>query len=105
MVCVGGHGEAPMCNLLTMCKMVYKSLKLEWTEGCICYGLDVDEEPFNDLDEAKKREVFDRMVEAILKDYDIQNITIDLLRQYGEYKHIGHCDECGDNISSFTLEI
>lgn len=80
-------------------------MKLEYTEGCICYGLDVDEEPFNDLDEAKKREIFDRMVEAILKDYDIQNITIDLLRQYGEYKHIGHCDECGDNISSFTLEI
>lgn len=80
-------------------------MKIEYTEGCVCYGLDVDGEPFNDLDEAKKREVFNRMVEAILKDYDIQNITIDLLHDYGEYKHIGHCDECGDNISSFTLEI
>lgn len=82
-----------------------REMKLEYTEGCVCYGLDVDGEPFNDLDEAKKREVFNRMVEAILKDYDIQNITIDLLHDYGEYKHIGHCDECGDNISSFTLEI
>ena len=80
-------------------------MKLEWTEGCVCYGLDVDEEPFNDLDEAKKREVFDRMVEAILKDFDIQNITIDLLRQYGEYKHLFNCEQCGDSVCSYTLEI
>ena len=80
-------------------------MKLEWTEGCTCYGLDVDGEPFNDLDEAKKREVFNRMVEAILKDFDIQNITTELLRQYGEYKHLFYCEQCGDNISSFTLEI
>lgn len=28
-------------------------MKLEYTEGCTCYGLDVDGEPFNDLEEAK----------------------------------------------------
>ena len=80
-------------------------MKLEYTEGCICYGLDVDEEPFNDLDEAKKREVFDRMVEAILKDYDIQNITIDLLRQYGEYNHCFTCEDCGDSVCTYTIDV
>ena len=80
-------------------------MKLEYTEGCVCYGLDVDGEPFNDLDEAKKREIFNRMVEAILKDFDIQNITIDLLRDYGEYNYLFHCEQCGDNVCSFTLEI
>lgn len=80
-------------------------MKLEYTEGCICYGLDVDGEPFNDLDEAKKREVFDRMVEAIFKDYDIQNITIDLLRQYGEYKHCFTCEDCGDSVCTYTIDV
>lgn len=80
-------------------------MKLEYTEGCVCYGLDVDGEPFNDLDEAKKREVFNRMVEAILKDYDIQNITTNLLHDYGEYKHLFYCEQCGDNVCSYTLEI
>ena len=78
-------------------------MKIEYTEGCTCYGLDVDGEPFNDLDEAKKREVFNRMVETILKDYDIQDITTKLLYQYGEYKHLSDCEECGDSVCSYTL--
>ena len=80
-------------------------MKIEYTEGCICYGLDVDEQPFNDLDEKKQREVFDRMINVLFVDYGIQNIMIDLLRQYGDYKHVGHCEECGDNISSYKLEV
>lgn len=80
-------------------------MKIEYTEGCTCYGLDVDEEPFNDLDEAKKREVLDKVVESILKDYDVQNVVIDLLRQYGEYKHLFNCEQCGDSVCSFTLEV
>ena len=80
-------------------------MKIEYTEGCVCYGLNVDDEPFNDLDEAKKREVFNRMVEAILKDYDSQDIIIHLLHYYGEYKHLFNCEECGDSVCSYTIKI
>ena len=80
-------------------------MKIEYTEGCVCYGLNVDDEPFNDLDEAKKREVFNRMVEAILKDYDIQDITKELLCQYGEYKHLFNCEQCGDSVCSYTINV
>lgn len=80
-------------------------MKIEYTEGCTCYGLDVDGEPFDDLDEAKKREVFNRMVEAILKDSDIQDIIIQLLPYYGEYKHLFDCEECGDSVCSYTMKI
>lgn len=80
-------------------------MKIEYTEGCLAYGLDIDGKPFNELGEAKKREVFNRMVEAILKDFDIQNITIDLLHDYGEYKHLHHCDQCGDDVCSYTIEV
>ena len=80
-------------------------MKIEYTEGCICYGLDVDGEPFNNLDHDKKIEVFDRIFEHLDEEYGLNTMLVDILQQYGEYKHIGHCDECGDNISSFTLEI
>lgn len=80
-------------------------MEIKYTEGCVCYALDVDEEPFNDLDEAKKREVLDKVVESILKDYDVQNVVIDLLRQYGEYKHLFNCEQCGDSVCSFTLDV
>lgn len=80
-------------------------MKLEYTEGCICYGLDVDGEPFNDLNAVEKVALLHSVVTMLSVDYDIQDIMINLLQQYGEYKHLGHCDECGDNISSYTLEI
>lgn len=80
-------------------------MKLEYTEGCTCYGLDVDGKPFNDLKEYKKKPILNKVINAILEDYDIQNVLIDLLRQYGEYKHLYHCEQCGDNVCSFTLEI
>lgn len=80
-------------------------MKIEYTEGCTCYGLDVDGEPFDNLDEAKKREVFDRMVKAILKDSDIQDIIIQLLPYCGEYKHLFDCEECGDSVCSYTMKI
>ena len=80
-------------------------MKLEYTEGCVCYGLDVDGKPFKDFDVEEKRKILDKLIDAILMDYMMQDVVIELLHQYGEYKHIGHCDECGDNISSFTLDI
>lgn len=80
-------------------------MKLEYTEGCICYGLDVDGKPFNDLGEVSKVDILHSVINVLSCEYDPQSILIDLLQQYGEYEHIGHCDECGDNISSYTLEI
>ena len=80
-------------------------MKIEYTEGCVCYGLDVDGEPFNNLDHDKKIEVFDRIFEHLDEEYGLNTMLVGILQHYGEYKHIGHCDECGDNISSFTLEI
>lgn len=80
-------------------------MKLEYTEGCTCYSLDVDGKPFNDLGEVSKVDILHSVVTMLSVDYDIQDIVINLLRQYGEYKHLFHCDQCGDNVSSFTLEI
>lgn len=80
-------------------------MKLEYTEGCVCYGLDVDGEPFNDLGEVSKVDILHSVVNALCCEYDPQNILIELLYQYGEYKHLYHCEQCGDSVCSYTLEI
>ena len=85
--------------------ILFKNMKLEYTEGCICFGLDVDEEPFIDLEEEKKKEVLNRTIDKILKDFDIQSIVINLLCQYGEYEYHYTCEDCGDSVTSYTLEI
>ena len=80
-------------------------MKIEYTEGCTCFGLDVDGVPFEDLKEYKKKIILNKVINAILEEFDTQNIIIDLLHDYGEYKYLSHCDECGDNICTYTIEV
>lgn len=80
-------------------------MKLEYTEGCTCYGLDVDGEPFNDLNAVEQVEVLHSVATMLSVDYGVQYIIVNLLRQYGEYEHLYHCDQCGDDVCSYTLEI
>ena len=80
-------------------------MKLEYTEGCTYYGLYVDGKPFNNLGEVSKVDILHSVVNALCCECDPQNILIDLLHQYGEYTHLFHCDQCGDNVCSYTLEI
>lgn len=80
-------------------------MKLEYTEGCTCSGLDVDGEPLNDLNAVEKVSLLHSVVTTLSVDYDIQDIMINLLRQYGEYKHLFNCEQCGDSVCSYTLEI
>lgn len=82
-------------------------MKIEYTEGCVCYGLDLDEEPFNDLDDAKQREVLYRVIDTIVDEYGftISNLVQELVYRYGDYKFSHHCDDCGDNVCIYTMEI
>lgn len=80
-------------------------MKLEWTEGCTCYGLDVDGEPFNELNAVEQVQVLHNVATMLSVDYGVQDIIVNLLRQYGEYEHLYHCDQCDDDVCSYTLEI
>lgn len=80
-------------------------MKIEYTEGCVCYGLDVDGEPFNNLDHDKKIEVFDRIFEHLDEEYGLYSMLVDILRQYGEYKHCFTCEDCGDSVCTYTIEV
>lgn len=80
-------------------------MNIEYTEGCICYGLDVDGKPFHELSEVSKVDILHSVINVLSCEYDPQSIMIDLLRQYGEYEYHYTCEDCGDSVTSYTLEI
>ena len=80
-------------------------MKIEYTEGCICYGLDVDGKPFHELGEVSKVDILHSVINVLSCEYDPQSILIDLLSQYGEYEYHYTCEDCGDSVTSYTLEI
>lgn len=85
--------------------ILFKNMKLEYTEGCICSGLDVDGKPFHELSEVSKVDILHSVINVLSCEYDPQSILIDLLRQYGEYEYHYTCEDCGDSVTSYTLEI
>lgn len=85
--------------------ILFKNMRIEYTEGCICYGLDVDGKPFHELGEVSKVDILHSVINVLSCEYDPQSILIDLLRQYGEYEYHYTCEDCGDSVTSYTLEI
>ena len=82
-------------------------MKVQYTEGCICYALEVDGEDFNDLSEKKQKQVLNKVIDTIINKYgfSIANLTTELLSDYGEYKHEYVCDQCGESVCTYTIEI
>lgn len=82
-------------------------MKIEYTEGCVCYGLDVDGEPFQDLSERKQKQILNKVIDTIINKYgfSIMNIATDLVRDHGEYEFSHHCEDCGDSVCTYTIEI
>ena len=80
-------------------------MKIEYTEGCVVYDLNVDGEPFSSLDHDKKIEVFDRIFEYLAEEYGFNTMLADILQRYGEYNHCYTCQDCGDSVCTYTIDV
>lgn len=79
-------------------------MKINYTSGCICDSLAIDDKESTDL---SVDDIKDTIVKALNKINDVailQEILI-TIAETGEYENLGYCNECGDYISSYTLEI
>lgn len=80
-------------------------MKIVYITGCTCDSLTIDgKESINikveDL-QATIKKVVDKETDVGI----LQNILMDLMYHLGEPKDLGHCEECGDYIEQFTLEV
>lgn len=78
--------------------------KIIVTEGCICYGITCDDK---DLREYSTQDIYDiakRCLDTLNKD-DLVQFIWDYTTQHGDWKSLGHCDECGDSIDEFSINI
>ena len=80
-------------------------MKIESVTGCTCDSLTIDNVETIDMD---KEAVKDGIKKLINREDDLgvlQSILIDLVEFQGEFEDLGHCDQCGDWITKYTLEI
>lgn len=80
-------------------------MKLEYTDGCICTSLTVDGKETIDMSKEEFKEVICKLLDKESDLGVLQDIWRNLVTSQGEVEDLGHCEECGDYITRYTLEI
>mgnify|MGYP007113732700 CR=1 FL=1 len=80
-------------------------MKLEYTDGCICTSLTVDGKETADMTSEEIKVSIQAMLDREIDFAILQDIWTTLIESQGEYRDLGHCEECGDWISNYTLEL
>lgn len=82
----------------------YNIMKINYTSGCTCDSLTIDGKESIDL---SPKVIKDSIVRALEKINDMPTLQdiLTTVAETGEYEDLGHCEQCGDWITSYTLEI
>lgn len=80
-------------------------MKLKYVDGCVCTSLTVDGIETVDMNIEDFRNVIHKLIDKQTDMGSLQMIWIDLMESMGKFRDLGHCDQCGDWITEYTLEI
>lgn len=80
-------------------------MKIESITGCICDSLTIDGVETVDMDINKVKEVVKKFIDSTNDLGTIQSILMDLVESQGDFEDLGTCEECGDWITKYTVEI
>ena len=80
-------------------------MKIESVTGCTCDSLTIDNVETVDMDKEAIKDVIKKLINREDDLGVLQSILIDLVETQGEFEDLGHCDQCGDWITKYTLEI
>ena len=79
-------------------------MKIRLTEGCVCDSFLCDGNDFSTIDVDTKREIAIKLIEKADGDF-IEYICRDLVEQLGEFKDLGRCEQCGDYVEQYDIEL
>ena len=82
----------------------YNIMKINYTSGCTCDSLTIDGKESADLSPKVIKNAIVKALEKIDDMVTLQDILM-TVAETGEYEDLGHCEQCGDWITSYTLEI
>lgn len=80
-------------------------MKIESVTGCTCDSLTVDDVETVDMDKEAVKDVIKKLINREDDLGVLQSILIDLVEFQGEFEDLGHCDQCGDWITKYTVEL
>lgn len=80
-------------------------MKIESTTGCVCDSLTVDSVETSEMQIEDIKNVARKLIDAENDLSNLQYIIANLVEMNGDFEDLGRCEECGDWIVKYTLEV
>ena len=81
-------------------------MKIEYSEGCTTTGVYIDNKPLVDLSIEEQKEVLLKVLKHLKNpSYSIQEFLISAAKEEGEFEDLGKCEQCGDYVYNYTIEL
>ena len=85
--------------------LFYNMSKIVYTDGCVVSGLTIADKDFNDLSLEEQKAFMHKIIDSAPDSSYLQSMLIEYVQTAGEYKYLYTCEECGDSVCEWTLEI
>ena len=79
--------------------------RIVYTEGCVDTGLTVDGRIFSDLSLEEQKAIMHKVIDSAPDSSYLQDMLIEYAQTAGEYEYLYTCEECGDSVCSWTIEM
>jgi hypothetical protein len=80
-------------------------MKIELTTGCTIDSLQIDGKRFEDLSYREMRDIIFSLITEFTDEDLYNDIIRDIVYSKGEFKDGYTCEQCGDFVETYTLEI
>lgn len=80
-------------------------MKIVSVTGCTCDSLTIDDVETVDMKVEDVKEAIKKLVDKETDLGTLQSVLIDLVETQGDFEDLGHCEQCGDWITKYTVEV
>lgn len=78
---------------------------LTYTDGCTCTGFDIDGKKLEEFTMEEKKNIMNSLMDKYGNERNINDLIMNFVYDNGEPEYKFHCDQCGDSVYEYTMEI
>ena len=79
--------------------------RIVYTDGCVVSGLTVDDSRFDDLSLEEQKAIMHKIIDSAQDSSSLKGMLIEYVETAGEYEYLYTCEECGDSVCSWTIDM
>lgn len=80
-------------------------MNLVLKDGCMLYNLAVDGREIEDFPKERMKEILKELIDDCPYEYVMTQMVKDFVRDNGKVVNVEHCNECGDSIYTYMIEL